>query len=184
MVEPVISVPAGGWTTDDLDALPETNQRYELTDGAITVSPSASGLHQAFAGLLLAVLNYRAPDDVAVTGAVEVRFSRQLTRIPDLVLVSSEHPGRHWFAPAEVLVAVEIESPGSHVEDRTTKPALYAQHGIPHYWRVELHPLQVTVYELGEGDAYREVGRAERLRVAEPFPVDVELAELLPRWAR
>jgi Uma2 family endonuclease len=83
-----------------------------------------------------------------------------------------------------VLVAVEIESPGSHIEDRTTKPALYAQHGIPHYWRLELHPLQVTTYELGEGDAYREVGRGGRLRVAEPFPVELDLAELLPPWAR
>ncbi|MDQ3154087.1 MAG: Uma2 family endonuclease, partial [Actinomycetota bacterium] len=88
-----------------------------------------------------------------------------------------------WFAPAEVIVAIEIESPGSHIEDRATKPALYAQYGIPHYWRIELDPPLVTTYEVGQGDRYRIVGTGERLTVAEPFEVDLALADVLPRWA-
>ncbi len=98
-------------------------------------------------------------------------------------MVRSDEPGRHWFAPAEVIVAVEIESPGSHVEDRTTKPALYAGFGIPHYWRIEPHPPLVTTYGTGYGDAYRVTGVGDRLAVAEPFEVDLALAELVPRWA-
>jgi hypothetical protein len=48
MTEPLLEMPAGGWTVDDLDAFPESNRRYELTDGALTVSPSPSSLHQGF----------------------------------------------------------------------------------------------------------------------------------------
>ena len=34
--------PGGGWTTDDLDALPEDGRRRELLDGVLLVSPSPS----------------------------------------------------------------------------------------------------------------------------------------------
>jgi Uma2 family endonuclease len=37
-------------------------------------------------------------------------------------------------APADVLLAVEIESPSSLTADRITKPAQYAALGIAHYW--------------------------------------------------
>jgi Uma2 family endonuclease len=178
-------VPPGGWTVDHLDRWPESHIRLELTDGALTVSPSPSSLHQAVAILLGARLMTLAPDELAVTQAVEIRFTRRLTRIPDLLVVESDQPARHWFAPAEVLLAVEIESPGSHAEDRLTKPAIYARYGIPHYWRVELDPIRVRLYRLGDGDTYVETATGdERLVTDAPFPVDVALTDLLPRWAR
>jgi Uma2 family endonuclease len=183
VTDQLLVVPPGGWTVDDLDALPESHQRYELTDGALTVSPSPSSLHQAVAARLLVSLDNVAPEPLAVTQAVEIRFGRRLTRIPDVLVVRSEQPGRHWFAPAEVIVAVEIESPGSHLEDRDLKPALYARFGIPHYWRIELDPPLATTYEIGHGDRYRVTGSGDHLKVTEPFDVDVALADLLPRWA-
>jgi Putative restriction endonuclease len=65
------------------------------------------------------------------------------------------------------------------------KPALYARHGVPHLWRIELEPIRVRMYRLGSGDTYREAGSSdERLTVDEPFPVDLALTDLLPRWAR
>ena len=180
-----IAVPPGGWTVEQLDTWPESHIRYELTDGALTVSPSPSSLHQVVAARLLVLLDGLASTDLAVTQAVEIRFGQRLTRIPDLLVVRSTDPGRHWFAPVEVLLAVEIESPGSHAEDRVMKPALYARHAIPHFWRIELEPIRVRCYRLGSGDAYREAGSSDdRLTVDEPFRVDVALADLLPRWAR
>ena len=55
---------------------------------------------------------------------MEIRFGRQLSRIPDVLVLRSDQPARHWFAPSKVLVIIEIESPGSHLEERATKPAL------------------------------------------------------------
>jgi hypothetical protein len=49
--------PIGGWSTRDLDAWPVSNRRYELTDGALTVFPSLSGLHQAVVMLLFSRLD-------------------------------------------------------------------------------------------------------------------------------
>jgi hypothetical protein len=52
VTDALLVIPSGGWTVDDLDALPESHYRYELTDGALTVSPSRSSLHQSVADLL------------------------------------------------------------------------------------------------------------------------------------
>jgi Uma2 family endonuclease len=183
MTDALLVIPSGGWTVEDLDALPESHHRYELTDGALTVSPSRSSLHQSVAARLGVRLEAAAPEPLAVTQAVEIRFGRQLTRIPDVLVVRSDQPVRHWFAPSEVLVAVEIESPGSHLEDRATKPALYAHFGIPHYWRIELEPPLVSMYGSGHGNAYQMTGAGPRLTVSEPFTLDVAVVDLLPRWA-
>ena len=180
----LIAMPAGGWSVEHLDALPESHVRYELTDGALTVSPSPSSVHQSVALRLGALLDGAAPDGLAVTQAVDIRFGPRLTRVPDLLVVRSDDPTRHWFAPSEVLLAVEIESPGSHVEDRVTKPALYAQFGIPHYWRLELDPPRIVVSEPGPGGGYRVASEGDRLTTTEPVTVDVAVADLLPRWAR
>lgn len=177
--------PADGWAVEDLDRWPESHVRYELTDGALTVSPSPSNLHQSVSGLLFPYLVGRCPPELAIGQAVEIRFGPQLTRIPDLLVVRSTEPWRHWFAPSEVVLAVEIESPGSHVEDRVVKPALYAAHGIASFWRIELGPIRARCYGADGAGSYRELDcPVERLVADAPFPVDVPLVELLPPWAR
>jgi Uma2 family endonuclease len=182
VVEPLIDIPPGGWTVDDLDKLPVDNYRYELTDGVFSVSPSPSALHQKITGRLFGRLDSAVPEQFTVAMGVEIRFTRQLTRIPDLMVVRSDDPDRHWFAPAEVVLAIEIESPGNHVDDRTTKPAIYAQFGLPHYWRIEPVPLRATTYRLGHGERYVEVHRGDRLTAKEPFDFEVALTDLMSPW--
>ena len=56
--------------------------------------------------------------------------------------------------------------------DTTTQSDMTAQHTL-------------TFIAMGDGgEAGRPIGCGDRLQVTEPFPVDVGLAELLPRWAR
>ena len=80
-------------------------------------------------------------------------------------------------------VTFKIESPGSHLEDRATKPALYARYGIPHYWRIELEPPLVSTYCIGHGDSYQMIGPDRCLSVTEPFELNIAVADLLPLWA-
>ena len=53
--------PAGGWTTDDLDALPEDGLRRELLDGVLLVSPSPTDIHQIIAARLMVALEETCP---------------------------------------------------------------------------------------------------------------------------
>ena len=55
--------PPGGWTTDDLDALPEDGRRRELIDGVLIMAPSPTTDHQTMAWRLAAALD--ATDDTA-----------------------------------------------------------------------------------------------------------------------
>ncbi|MEV4629133.1 hypothetical protein AB0J90_23015 [Micromonospora sp. NPDC049523] len=41
--------PTDGWTTDDLDALPDDGHRRELLDGVLIMSSSPTAAHQTIA---------------------------------------------------------------------------------------------------------------------------------------
>src|SRR5215471_2476245 len=126
--------PADGWTTDDLDAMPDDGHRRELIDGVLYMPPTPHDSHQTMAGLLMARLYASCPAELHVTQAVEIRINRQRSLIPDVMVVDAAaarlNPAR--YTPADVVLAIEIVSPTSRAVDRVLKPALYAEAGIPY----------------------------------------------------
>jgi Uma2 family endonuclease len=102
--------------------------------------------------------------------------------IPDLAVVSTPGSDRRVAEPADVVLIVEITSPSNAAIDRAVKPQLYAQAGIPHYLLIELGagPPIAVVFGLRQRH-YLPLQRTEpgdRLRLDEPFGVDVDLAAL------
>ena len=76
-------------------------------------------------------------------------------RIPDLVVWSKIQDDGVWLPVADVLLVVEIISPGSEASDTVAKRTEYAGAGIPRYWIVDQDSAQtVTMYRL-DGDQYR-----------------------------
>lgn len=181
--------PPGGWTTDDLDELPEDGHRYELIDGVLIVSPSPTSGHQKLASRIEDALEASCPDDWVVLLGVEVRISRLRSLTPDVLVVTAEAaaamPAR--FQPHEVLLVVEVVSRNSKAMDRITKPALYAQAGIPFYWRVESEG-RITVHtyrRAPEGDVYGPTGRFDTiLKTDEPWPMELSIQDITPRFYR
>jgi Uma2 family endonuclease len=175
-----------GWTTDDLDQLPEDGIRRELLDGVLLVSPSPTDIHQIIAGRLMVALEETCPDDLQVTQAVEIRMSSTRSFIPDVLVATDEAARRRgrFYAPHEVVLAVEIVSPSSVSMDRITKPALYAQAGIPFYWRIEVgNGIEVHLCELDpSAGVYRAAGVSDsRIQVAQPWEIDIPIERLKPR---
>lgn len=86
----------------------------------------------------------------------------------------------------DIQVAVEVVSPSSTSIDRITKPALYAEAGIPTYIRVERtgpNAPAVYIYQL-DGGTYREQASAHAgqiLTIDKPFPVSFDPAVLSER---
>ncbi|MEO3803749.1 Uma2 family endonuclease [Nonomuraea sp. B1E8] len=80
------------------------------------------------------------------------------------------------------MLAAEVVSPDSELRDRERKPVLYAQAGIPHYWRIEeIHGKPaVFVHELDLGTmTYALAGvHHDRLKVSVPFDIDIDLTTL------
>jgi Uma2 family endonuclease len=174
-----------GWTTDDLDELPETTRHVELIDGVLIVSPSPTSPHQSLVLSLGSALEARCPDGLVATQGVEVRISRHRSLTPDVLVVTAEAAasGPCKFRPEEVVLAIEIVSPGSRALDRVLKPALYAEAGVGCYWRIEQEPfLNIIVHELAEGaTAYTEIDAfKDVLDVKRPWPITLSVPDLLP----
>ncbi|WP_170323470.1 Uma2 family endonuclease [Cryptosporangium phraense] len=179
-----LPMPQGGYTVADLLAMPETHTRIELTDGALTVSPSASSAHQYVAMMLGARLEDARPETYAVNQDVDVHLSERTTRRPDVLIVRSGI-SRAWpyYAGEDLVVAVEIESPTSGRMDRIVKPLVYADYKIPYYWRIEINTEPVAIVHHLKYGGYVEVSRGPRIEVSEPFPFSVDLTELMGRYA-
>ena len=181
--------PAGGWTTDDLDELPEDHRRYELIDGALIVSPSPTNIHQTIAARLVAMLEGSCPADYDVTQAVEIRVSKTRSLIPDVLVTTADAAARRPsnFAPHEVALVIEVVSPASVTMDRITKADLYAKAGIPFYWRVEtLQGIVVHTHRLDpDALAYQPDGQfAKTLKVYEPWEIAFPVSRITPRYYR
>lgn len=128
------------------EQLPEdTSHTYELSEGALLVVPRPVFLHQRAMTRLVAALDEQLPERLTAGGDVEVVVepgAAATVRVPDVVVVRTEaaetNPAR--FAADDVLLAVEIVSPGTGRTDRVTKLHEYALAGIPGYWVIDLDP--------------------------------------------
>ena len=78
-------------------------------------------------------------------------------RIPDLTVWRRPVPKAVRLTVADLLLVVEIMSPGSETMDEVTKRREYARAGIPQYWVVERDSAQtVTLYRRDAGGGYAE----------------------------
>lgn len=184
------------WTLDDWWELNEssTGPRYELINGGLLVSPAPTLGHQWAGDELRAFLHRSAPAEFRVATAVGITLGDQESALIPDVVVSRRAPvltGLSRAIPVELVsLVVEVVSPSSKANDRRMKPSIYAEAGIPHFWRVELQPFKdqgsdqlpvLFTYAL-DGDEYRlthRVAAGTRAIVTEPFPVEFDPADLL-----
>lgn len=181
----------GPWTVDELldhDQHKERS-RIELVGGALIVSPSPSWSHQKASYRLMgqlesAIIASDAPFDVVE--AFNVRTADELF-IPDLVVADygAVKDGAIAVSMEDVLLLVEIVSPGNARMDRQLKPAAYAELGLEHYWRLE--PAAATpelIVNTLAGGEYKETVRVTgtaRVPVGDHFVVDVDVPALFRR---
>lgn len=171
-----LHVPPDGWTVDDL---PDRDDlRYELVDGALLVSPPPRPRHSGVAARLQRLLWDAVGPGWDVLAAPGVYFDRRNYREPDVAVVRSAALSQEQLAPSDVLLAVEVMSPGSVANDLVAKPAQYAAAGIPHFWRLELEPPLLVRYVLADGH-YRQVASSGGVvQVGEPVVVAVDVDAL------
>ncbi|NUT52656.1 MAG: Uma2 family endonuclease [Saccharothrix sp.] len=175
-------------TLEEWDALPEDELHHvELVEGVLVVAPKPAPKHQLATMRLGTWLNEQLPSDAVAVPDVDVLIDPTppiTMRAPDMVVVPTarfdEHPKR--FDPDDVLLAIEIVSPGTGRVDRVVKPIEYADVGIPHYWLVELdEPITLTAFTLVDGSFEKVAEGTGKVEVLSPYPVVLDLDALLRR---
>jgi Uma2 family endonuclease len=149
-------------TYDDLLAMPDDGQRYEIINGELIVNPAPTSGHQRVFFQLARLLDEYAQ----ATGAGEVFLAPLAVKLgrfdvvePDLVFLAASRPrvpdadNAIDYAPDLV---VEILSPSSRSTDRVKKMALYARSGVREYWIADPDQRTLAINVL-EGDAFHTV---------------------------
>lgn len=180
-------------TIEEYAALGETEPGYtELVEGRLLMSPSPTADHNTAVGELFVQLRTQVPDDLEVILDIDVdlqlapRGQPGFSRRPDLVVVRRGARQRvrdegGLLRASEVVIAVEVLSPGSQRTDRVTKRGEYADARIGHYWVVDLEePTSLLACHLAGDFGYRDDGEVTGVfTAAEPFGVRLDLNRLL-----
>jgi Uma2 family endonuclease len=179
-------------TIAEYAALGEIESGYtELLEGCLLTSPSPTPDHNFASVALMNQLQPQLPDKVLVLPDIDVDLelapARQpgSSRRPDLVLVERDALLRvraegGLIRASEVLVIVEIVSPGSRRTDYVAKLGEYADAGIPHYWIIDIVPpvSLVACHLAGEFGYQQAPAVTDQFTAVEPFPITVSVNRL------
>lgn len=148
-------------TLDDLTAMMAADERhrYEISpEGVLSIMPPPGYAHAIIATRIMVWLAAAGIPVDRIAQVVGLRIpGRDGTvggRIPDLVVWSKPQADGVWLPIADVLLVVEIVSPGSEGVDTVTKRKEYADAGIPQYWVVGQDPAQTVTMHRLDGDQY------------------------------
>ncbi|MGP4110124.1 Uma2 family endonuclease [Streptomyces sp. 4N509B] len=181
--------PADGWTYDrvrDLDVPFE----WELVAGRIVPRGQTKLWHDQVRNEVYFRLRSARRPPYSVAAERCVMISPDTVLKPDVVVY--DKTGEDVFTqdctPAtKVRLVVEVVSPGTRMEDRFVKPALFAEARIPHYWRVERDSDDLPRvhefwwhHEAGTfAPAPDRAAHVGKLRTDVPFPVEIDLRGLV-----
>ncbi|MGW4121124.1 Uma2 family endonuclease [Nocardia sp. NPDC004711] len=187
-------VPASDrWTAADLDHLPENGLRYEVVYGQLVVNAAPKPIHQLMVSQLGRILDSALPDGLFMIPGVGVLIGDD-EPIPDLLVCAGPVPWDERGIPAaQVALAVEVVSRSTAAMDRRMKPDLYADGGIPNFWRIETNRFKgqlsseelpvLFAYALTDSGEYELVARCPAGRIAAlnlPFDIAFDPASLRP----
>jgi len=164
------------WTVDMLDELEDDGQRYEIIDGELFVTPSPIDVHQFVVGELYALLRGylkgRGLGKPVVSPSDVRRGDRTRNRVqPDVYVIRLADGKRppYPYDLGDLLLAVEVVSPGSVRLDYTIKRKLYLSEGVGEYWVIDPQARNVCRWKersdageiLSERVEWRAVGATE-----------------------
>ena len=173
------------FTVDDLEAMPDDGNRYELIDGMLLVTPAPDWPHQEMGAELFFQLRLRFPSDVRVlTAPFAVQTAADSEVQPDVLVARYADLTRNSKnLPVAPLLAVEVLSPSTRLKDRNLKKAHYERIGVASYWILDpIEPGALTVFELDAEGRYQQTAHVvgdEEFVATRPIAVTIVPARLL-----
>ncbi|ACU76469.1 protein of unknown function DUF820 [Catenulispora acidiphila DSM 44928] len=163
-------------TTKEFFALDvDEKLKVELIGGALAVSPSSMFWHNRVANRLFRIFEDSLGSGFPVFTDLDVTLDTTTVVRPDVFVISAAGyaPNRTALA-SDVVLAIEIMSPGSRVNDRHVKPWLYHDAGIPSC-RIERSGRHLALFEVVHRDEEQVRLGQFTLKVADiDVPIDLD----------
>jgi Uma2 family endonuclease len=177
------------WTIEQVLALPDDGNRYELLAGELTVTPAPSFAHQRAVFEVQAALHQyvsRHGLGWAMASPADIVLGPDTLVQPDVLVVphTGGPPPRQWNEVSRLLLAAEILSPSTRRRDRDAKRRLYQRYGVPTYWVVDVEQAQVEVWTPRATRAERAVGELTWQPTPAQPPLTLDLPALFATIAR
>lgn len=138
------------------------NARVELIEGEVIDMPPIRCLHSGLVNRISHRLGRAVGDSAIVAVQNPIRLNDLSEPQPNIALLrprpdfyTGAHPG-----PGDVLLIVEVAD-STLKYDRDIKTPLYARHGIPEVWLVDVAGRELVVYRLPETGGYAWIQRPE-----------------------
>jgi Uma2 family endonuclease len=180
-----MSVTSRSFTYADLLRERETrDERLELIEGVIVVTPSPAPMHQIIIHRLAVLLD---PQIVAsglgqvMEAPLDVYLEDRNVLQPDVVVLL--HDRMNLLGPANIeaapSLAIEVLSPSTSRRDQGIKRDLYARFGVPEYWIVDPVARTVTIcFDPRDGRYSQETTAVDTAASATIPGLSVELTAL------
>ncbi len=132
--------------------------RVELIEGELVAMSPAGSLHAGTVNALTRLLIDAVGNKGAVSVQNPVRLDNYSEPEPDVSVLRPRADDYRAAipSPGDVLLVVEVAA-SSLRYDRAVKVPLYASHGIPEFWIVDVAGREIEVLRKPEGDRYADV---------------------------
>jgi Uma2 family endonuclease len=174
------------WTAEMVRAIPDDNNRYQVVDGELFVTPSPSWRHgDVVVELALIISKYLSENSVGhlKVSPQDVELDYRTLVEPDLFvvpLVDGKKP-RVWEDVRQLLLVIEVLSPSTARLDRRVKRARYQREGVPEYWIVDVDARLIERWRLNDERPEIASEMIEWQPVGATDPLRIQLPELFTR---
>lgn len=141
------------WTREQVLALPDDGNRYELFDGELVVTPSPAARHQGVISLLLMrLVPYLSQHRVGrfMTSPADLRLDGNQVAQPDIFVWPWCSMPQSWDASPLPILAIEVLSPSTAHYDRAFKRRYYQRAGVAEFWVVDADARLVERWRPGD----------------------------------
>lgn len=180
----VDDMPRRRWTVAEIDAMVQAGvidegERFELIDGDAVPMASKGIRHESYKAALIEFWTQRKTNAYRLIPETTFRMSDSTFLEPDILFYdgATKIAG---LSPKTALLAVEIADT-TLAYDRGRKAMIYAHHGVPALWVINVATLQTHVYSDPSPDGYlnmRTFGPDEPVAPSFAPELAVKLGEL------
>jgi Uma2 family endonuclease len=170
------------FTAEQVRALPDDGNRYELVWGELLVTPAPRALHQLVLQRLCVLFSAYCATERPGTlwlSPADISWSDDTLVQPDLFVVKrGEGETLDWRRMKTLLLVAEVLSPSTTRQDRFQKRKLYQSQGVGTIWLVDIDKRYVEVWTPDATFPARESDRASWQPEGARAPLVIELARL------